>query len=407
MMDQEDGRADGRGWETLVVRGRGASPDPAYHAHRTPVYQTSTFVFDSPEQAERRFLGEEEGYIYSRLSNPTVHAVEERIAAMEGAEAGLAFASGLGAVAALVLSQTVPGDNLVLQQPIYGGTVGLLKRLAAHTGVELRYLPARQLPARLDEMVDDRTRMVLLEIPANPTLEVVDLEAVAECTRDRGILLAVDSTFATPYHLRPLKHGADVVIHSATKYLGGHGDLIAGLLAGSRALMDEIFEMAYTLGATLAPWNAYLLLRGMRTLHVRMPRHAENAQKVAEYLAAHPEVVSVYYPGLSDSPDHGVAAKLFSNGYGGMVSFVIRGGKEAAMIFQRHLRLWLISVSLGDGDSLITHPASTTHAKLAPEELETAGIHPGLLRLSVGLENAEDLIADLDQAFQAVKRITA
>lgn len=406
MMDQDDGRVDGCGWETLVVRGRGGHPDPAYHAHRTPVYQTSTFVFDSPEQAERRFLGEEEGYIYSRLSNPTVRAVEERIAAMEGAEAGLAFASGLGALAALVLSQTVPGDNLVLQQPLYGGSVGLMKRLAAHTGLELRFLPAKTFPQQLPEVLDGRTRLVLLEIPANPTLEVVDLEAVARITRDHGVLLAVDSTFATPYHLRPLEHGADVVLHSATKYLGGHGDLIAGLLAGSRTLMDSVFDMAYALGATLAPWNAYLLLRGMRTLHVRMPRHAENARRVAEYLAQHPQVERVYFPGLPDSPDHAVAARLMNHGFGGMVSFVIRGGKEAAMAFQRHLKLWLISVSLGDGDSLITHPASTTHAKLTPEELHAAGIDPGLLRLSVGLEGVDDLIQDLDQAFHAVKSVT-
>ncbi len=383
-----------RRFNTLAVRGSGRAVDTTFHAHRTPVYQTSTFVFSSPEEAARRFAGEE-GPIYSRLSNPTVDAVEERIALLEGAETGIAFASGLAAVHALVMSRTFPGANLVVQSPVYGGTWALLEKITPHLGLELRTFRASEVD-RLSDLVDGRTAWVLLEIPANPTLDVVDLERVVEVAHKRGIPVAVDSTFATPYHFRPLSWGADVVIHSATKYLGGHGDLIGGLLAGSHELLDPVRDLHVSTGGTMSPWNAYLLLRGMRTLHVRMPRHSENAWRVTDVLRRHPAVKRVYYP--DQDP---LAQKYFENGFSGMVSFVVQGGDEAAFRLMRALRLILLSVSLGDGDSLITHPASTTHAKV-PEEIRIrSGILPGFLRLSVGLEDAADIVEDLLQALAA------
>ncbi len=389
-----DGSSERR-FNTLAVRGSGQEVDTTFHAHRIPIYQTSTFVFSTPEEAARRFAGEEEGPIYSRIANPTVDAVEERIALLEGAETGMAFASGLAAVHALVMSRTFPGANLVVQSPIYGGTWALLEKLTPHLGLELRTFRASEVD-RLSKLVDGRTAWVLLEIPANPTLDVVDLERVVELAHKRGVPVAVDSTFATPYHLRPLAWGADVVIHSATKYLGGHGDLIGGLLAGSHELLDPVRDLHISLGGILSPWNAYLLLRGMRTLHVRMPRHSENARHIADILRRHPAVERVYYP--DQDP---LAQKYFENGFSGMVSFVVRGGDAAAFRLMRELRLILLSVSLGDGDTLITHPASTTHARV-PEELRIqSGILPGFLRLSVGLEDVADIVEDLTRALAA------
>ncbi len=392
-----DGGSSDKRWATLAVRGKGGHPDPAYHAHRIPVYQTSTFVFDSPDQAARRFSGEEPGPIYTRLWNPTVAAVEERIALLEGAEMGLAFASGLAAVQALILSRSFPGANVVVQTPIYGGTRGLLGKLAPHMGLEIRLFTPKEVD-RLDELVDRKTVWVLLEMPANPTLDVVDLERVVDVAHRRGVPVAVDSTFATPYHFQPLAWGADVVIHSATKYLGGHGDLLAGLLAGGREWLEPIRELHISTGGILSPWNAYLLLRGMRTLHVRMDRHSQNARILAERLRKHPMVERVYYPDRDP-----LAHKYFRHGFSGLVSFVLRGGDEAAFRLMRALRLILISVSLGDGDTLITHPASTTHAKVPEEERIRSGILPGFLRLSVGLEDVEDIAGDLFQAMEAVR----
>lgn len=397
----EGGPSDKRWrWETYAVRGNGTIPDPAYHAHRRPIYQTSTFVFDSPEQAARRFSGEEPGPIYARLWNPTVSAVEERIALLEGAPMGIAFASGLAAIHALILSRSWPGANVVIQNPVYGGTWNLLHKLSHHLKLEIRPFTSKEI-GDLNDRVDSHTAWVFLEIPANPTLDIVDLEAVVDLSHKKGVPVAVDATFATPYHFRPLEWGADVVVHSATKYLGGHGDLLAGVLAGSEEYLEPVRELHTSIGGILGPWDAYLLLRGIRTLPIRMKRHSENALAIAEYLHEHPMVERVYYPNRDP-----LAHRYFHHGFSGMVSFVVKGGDSAAFQLMRSLRMISLSVSLGDGDSLITHPASTTHAKVAEEDRIRAGILPGFLRLSVGLENVEDIVEDLSQALHSVKTAT-
>lgn len=349
----------------------GHEPDPVTGAHAPPVYQTSTFAYGSFARGRRLFAGEEEGYLYGRIANPTTRAFERKLADLEGAEDALAFSSGMAAVAALTLTFLRPGDELLFIGPLYGGTEGFFHDVLAPFGVRVTELASeRELAAALSE----RTRMVYLETPTNPTLKLIDLAEVARLTAGREVLTVADNTFATPYLTRPLEHGLTFALHSATKYLGGHGDAIGGVLAGPAALLAEVrSEGLRHVGGCLGPWESFLLLRGTKTLALRMEAHCAGAARVAEALRGHPAVARVFYPGLPEHPGHEVARKQMRH-FGGMVSLELRGGLQAAERFLDGLTLFTQAVSLGDVESLATHPASTTHQLLDAETRERQGI---------------------------------
>ncbi|MBP3729212.1 MAG: methionine gamma-lyase [Lachnospiraceae bacterium] len=377
----------------------GAVKDAQFGSLSTPIYQTSTFVFDSCEQGGARFAGGEEGYIYTRLGNPTTTVLENRIAALEGAQACAAAASGMGAVAACLWTIAGAGKHIIADAILYGCTFAYLNHGMTRYGVEVDFIDT----ANLEEVrahLKPNTVAVYLETPANPNLKIADIEEVARLAHayNPEIKVVCDNTFASPALQSPLSLGADVVVHSATKYLNGHGDVIAGFVAGSAEFISQVkmFGLKDMTGATMDPFAAYLILRGLKTLELRMERHCSNAEQVAAFLEAHPAVERVYYPGLESHPGHEIAAKQMKR-FGGIISFEVKGGKEAGMKLVNSLKLITIAVSLGDAESLIEHPASMTHSPYTAEEQAAAGITPGLIRLSVGLENAEDIIADLEQ----------
>ncbi len=392
----------GRAFATLAVHA-GHRPDPTTGAHGTPVYQTTTFLLGSVERCARLFAGEEEGGIYSRLGNPTVAAAEEKLAALEGAETAVAFATGMGAIAATLVSLLAQGDEVLYLGPLYGGTRALLHDLLPRFGLTARCVEASEL----DAAVTARTRLVYAETPTNPTLAVHDLRQVAAVARRHGLVSMVDNTFATPYLTRPLELGIDLVAHSATKYLAGHGDVLGGFVAGSAALLKPVrLEGLRHLGAALDPHAAFLVLRGMRTLHLRMEAHCRNARAVAEALVDAPGVARVHYPGLPTHPGHDVAAAQMRD-FGGMVSVELRGGLPAAEVFLGALRVIDHAVSLGDVCSLACVPAASTHQVTPADELARAGIAPGLVRLSVGVEDTDDLVADVRRAAESAARMPA
>ncbi len=382
---------------TLAVHA-GQGPDPATGALATPIYQTSTFIYGRFERGRRLFAGEEEGYLYTRIQNPTTRAFEEKLAALEGAEAAVAFTSGMAAISALVLTLLSPGDELVYLGPLYGGTAGFFHETLARYGVAVKDAGEAPLAAALSP----RTRMVYVETPANPTLRIHDLAEVARVARAHGALSVADNTFATPALTRPLEHGIDLVVHSATKYLSGHGDVLGGAVAGPREIVEEIrAEGLRHLGGAQSPFDAYLLLRGMKTLPLRMAAHSEGAMAVARFLQGAEGVRRVFYPGLEDHPGHAVARRQMA-AYGGMVA-VDLGSEAAARAFLDALSYFAQGVSLGDADSLATHPYSTTHQLLPEEKRRAMGVTPGLVRLSVGLEDPEDLIEDLKAGLKAAR----
>ncbi|MDX2008032.1 MAG: PLP-dependent aspartate aminotransferase family protein [Meiothermus sp.] len=377
----------------------GQRPDPVSGAHATPIYSTSTFAYGSFERGVRLFGGEEAGYVYGRVGTPTVRALEEKLASLEGAEDAVAFGSGMAAVSALMNTLLRAGDEVIYLAPLYGGTEGYFLESLTKFGVtvtdggSLETLPTKISP---------RTRLIYFETPTNPTLRVYDIAAVAQIAQAHRVMTAVDNTFATPYLTRPLELGIDVVIHSATKYIGGHGDALAGLVAGRKELMDAIRgEGLRHLGGTLGSFEAFLMLRGLKTLPLRMEAHCEGAAKVAGYLAKHPAVKRVHYPGLPSHPGHPVAKRQMRH-FGGLVSVELHS-QEAAAVFLNSLELFTQAVSLGDVESLATHPATTTHQILPPELREAHGVTDSLVRMSVGIEDPEDLIADLEQALARVE----
>jgi methionine-gamma-lyase len=380
----------------------GHEADPVSGAHATPICQTSTFVLGDLERGSRLFAGDESGYVYSRIANPTVHAFEEAVAALEGAEAAVAFASGMGAIAALCFTTLRTGDEILFLGPLYGGTRGLFRDLLPRFGVSARRVDDPELAGA----VGPNTRMIFVETPTNPTLSIHDLRLVAEVARGHGSLSVVDATFATPYLTRPLEHGMDVVVHSATKYLGGHGDALGGVVAGRRDLMEELRLAGLRHGGSaLAPAIAFLLLRGLRTLHLRMRAHCTNARAVAEAALGHAAVSAVHYPGLPWHPRHEVAARQMDD-FGGMVALDFAAGRPAAAAFLAGLTLFDQAVSLGDVSSLACHPASTTHEVL-DEHLRLAdGVTDGLVRLSVGVEDPADLVADVRDALDRAAAVS-
>ena len=368
-----------------------------------PIYQTSTFIFDSAEQGGRRFALEEAGYIYTRLGNPTTTVLEDKIAALEEGEAAVATSSGMGAISSTLWTVLKAGDHIVTDKTLYGCTFALMCHGLTRFGIDVTFVDTSNLD-EVKNAMKENTRVVYLETPANPNLKIVDIEALAKLAHTNpNTLVIVDNTFATPYMQKPLKLGADIVVHSVTKYINGHGDVIAGLVITNKALADQIrfVGLKDMTGAVLGPQDAYYIIRGMKTFEIRMERHCKNARKVVEFLNNHPKIEKVYYPGLETHPGYEIAKKQMKD-FGAMISFELKGGFEAGKTLLNSLKLCSLAVSLGDTETLIQHPASMTHSPYTKEEREAAGITDGLVRLSVGLENVEDIIADLEHGLEKI-----
>lgn len=375
-----------------------------FGALAVPIYQTSTFVFDSAEQGGKRFALEEEGYIYSRLGNPTTAVFEEKIAALEGGEAAVATSSGIGAITSTLWTLLKAGDHVIADKTLYGCTFAYLNHGVAKFGVEVDFIDTSDLEL-VRKTMKSNTRVVYLETPANPNMKVVDIKAVAEIAHTNpNTLVVVDNTFATPFCQRPLELGCDVVVHSVTKYLNGHGDVIAGVVISKKEIIDQVRLVGVKdmTGSVLGPTEAFYIIRGMKTFELRMRRHCENAMKVAEYLEAHDKIEKVYYPGLKSHDGYEVVSKQME-AFGGILAFELKGGFEAGKTLLNNVKMAALAVSLGDAETLIQHPASMTHSPYTKEERLAAGITDGLVRLSVGLENIEDIIADLEYGLAQIK----
>ncbi|MFX0541095.1 methionine gamma-lyase [Roseovarius sp. S4756] len=372
-----------------------------------PLHLTSTFAFDSAEAGGEMFAGTREGHFYSRISNPTCDLLERRIATLEGAEAGLALASGMGAITSALWTLLSPGDEIITDRTLYGCTFAFMRDGLAKWGVTVTHVDLRD-HAALEAAMSAQTRVVYFETPANPNMRLVDIAAVSKIAHGGGASVVVDNTYATPYLTRPIELGADFVVHSATKYLGGHGDLVGGLLVGRAEAVREIrlVGMKDMTGAVMAPFNAMLVLRGLKTLALRMERHCASAQIVAEWLAAHSGVAAVQFPGLRSDAQHDLAQRQMTLP-GGMIAFELTGGYGAGVAMMNRLVMIQRAVSLGDAETLIQHPASMTHSTYSPEERAAHDIPDGLVRLSIGLEDAADILADLEQALTQEDRIAA
>ena len=395
MMNPEELRKTGFATRAVHV---GAEKNQ-YGTLASPIYQTSTFVFDNAEQGGRRFALEEGGYIYTRLGNPTLTAVEQKVASLEGAEACMSASSGMGAITSAIWVCVEQGDHIVAGKTLYGCTYAFLEHGLKRYGVDVTFVDTRD-PENVRKAMRPNTKLVYVETPANPNMYISDIEAIAKIAHaQEGVRVMVDNTFCTPYLCRPLEFGADIVVHSATKFLNGHGDVIAGFVCGSQEYIDQVRLLGVKdlTGSVLGPFEAFLINRGIKTLHVRMDRHCENAQKVAEFLEKHPKVESIAYPGLASFPQQALADKYMKKP-GSMIAFEIKGGLEAGRKLMNSVHLAALAVSLGDTETLIEHPASMTHSPYTPEERAASDISEGMVRLSVGLEDAEDIIADLKQA---------
>lgn len=384
-------------FSTMAIH-HGYDPMDNEGALTPPLHLTSTFVFETAEAGGNMFAGEQAGHIYSRISNPTNDLLERRIAVLEGAEAGLALASGMGAITATLWTLLAPGDEIILDKTLYGCTFSFMHHGLAKFGVTVTHVDLTRAE-NLEAAISDKTKVVYFETPANPNMRLVDIAAVADIAHASGALVVVDNTYATPYLTQPIKHGADIVLHSATKYLGGHGDVVAGLLVGSAELVADIRlqGMKDMTGAVMAPFNAMLILRGLKTLELRMDRHCSSAATVAQMLEASGAVQKVWYPGLESFEQYDLAQQQMSQ-FGGMIAFELKGGKQAGIEMMNRLNLISRAVSLGDAETLVQHPASMTHSTYSTEELAEHGISEGLVRLSIGLEGVDDVIADLVQA---------
>ena len=367
----------------------GQKPDAAYGAVMPPIYQTSTYAQTTP--------GGHKGYAYSRSANPTRSALENSLASIENGAYGLAFASGIAAMDA-VIKLLSPGDEVVSTNDLYGGTYRLFKKIFEKFGIKFNFVDM-QNAATIESAITENTKLIWVETPTNPMMNIIDIKAVAQLAKKHEVLMAVDNTFATPYLQTPLDLGADIVMHSATKYLGGHSDVVAGaLIVKDKKLADELYFIQNASGAICGPMDSFLVLRGIKTLHVRMQRHCENGEAIANYLVKHPKVESVYWPGFKSHPNHDIAKSQMS-GFGGMISFVTKGGSyEDAIRIVEKLEVFTLAESLGGVESLAGHPASMSHGSIPKEEREKSGVVDALIRLSVGIEDIEDLISDLEQA---------
>ena len=421
-------------FETLQVHYGQEQADPTTDARAVPIYQTTSYVFHNSKHAADRFGLADAGNIYGRLTNSTQDVLEKRIAALEGGSAALALASGAAAITYAIEALAANGGHIVSQKTIYGGTFNLLEHTLPQYGVETTFVDAHDL-LEVEGAIKENTRAIYLETLGNPNSDIPDIDAISEIAHKHGIPLVIDNTFGTPYLLRPFEHGADIVIHSATKFIGGHGTTMGGVIIESGkfnwktsgkypniadpnpsyhgvSFYDAVGPAAFVTyiraillrdtGAAISPFNAFLLLQGIETLSLRLERHAENTKKVVEYLSNHPQVEKVNHPSLPDHPDHALYERFFPNGGGSIFTFEIKGGQEEAWKFIDNLKIFSLLANVADVKSLVIHPASTTHSQLSEEELLDQGIKPNTIRLSIGTEHIDDIIADLDGGFRAV-----
>lgn len=386
--------------ETKAIHS-GRINDEQFGSLATPLYQTSTFIFENAQQGADRFAGESDGYIYTRLGNPTTRQLEMRVAAMEGMEDAAATATGMAAVSAALLTNLKAGDHMISSKAVYGCSFALMNHMLKKFGIEVSFIDMTE-PENINSAIKTNTKLIFLETPINPNLVVLDLEKICAIAKKHQLLSIVDNTFLTPVLQQPAKFGANIVIHSATKYLNGHGDVVAGIVCGSSDMIEEIkLTTLKDVGATMSPHDAWLIMRGIKTLPIRMERHCSNAQTVAEFLEQHPAVNRVYYPGLKSHAGYQFIGNQMKAA-GGVIAFELNTDLKGGADFINNMQLFSIAVSLGDAESLIQHPASMTHSTYEPEERETAGISDTLIRISVGLEHIDDIIHDLQQALDKV-----
>lgn len=390
--------------ETQAIHA-GRIHDEQFGSLSTPLYQTSTFIFDNAQQGANRFAGEEEGFIYSRLGNPTTRQLEQRVAAMEGMEDAAATATGMGAVSGALLANLSAGDHLISSKAVYGCSFALMNHQLTRWGIEVTFVDMSNM-AEVEAAIKPNTKVIFLETPVNPNLEVYDLTSLGKIAQKHNLISIVDNTFLSPVLQQPKKFGIDIVIHSATKYLNGHGDVVAGIICGTSDMIMHIkMTVLKDIGATISPHDAWLIMRGLKTLPVRMERHCSNAQKIAEFLEKHDKVSCVYYPGLKSHSGYKYIGEQMKAG-GGVIAFEITSDLAGGSDFINRMSLFSIAVSLGDAESLIQHPASMTHSPYSPEEREAAGISDSLIRISVGLENVDDLIEDLSESLSMINVIS-
>ena len=396
-------RNERQGFATRSIH-LGYDPLDYHGALNPPVFLTSTYAFDTTDSGSQRFAGEAQGYVYGRVGNPTATVLETRLAALEEGEAGLATSSGMGALTAVIWTLAKAGDEIIADKTLYGCTFALLHHQVQRFGIATRFVDMTDA-GNVAAAIGPKTRLVITETPSNPNMRVVDIAAIAEITARHGALFVIDNTYCTPYLQRPLTLGADIVVHSATKYLGGHGDLLAGVVVARQELVDQfrfvgVKEMN---GACISALDAFLVLRGLKTLSLRMDRHCATAERLAHDLEGHPAVERIFYPGLSNHPQHALATRQMK-AYGGMIAMELKGGLGAGKAFMDATSLVTRAVSLGDAETLVQHPASMTHATYAPEDRAKHGFTDGLIRLSVGLEDYEDLRADIFGALSKIEQ---
>lgn len=422
-------------FETLQLHVGQEQADPATDSRAVPIYQTTSYVFHNSRHAADRFGLADAGNIYGRLTNSTQDVLEKRLAALEGGSAALALASGAAAIAYTIEALAANGGHIVAQKTIYGGTFNLLAHTLPQYGIETTFADAHNL-SDVEAAIRDNTRAIFLETLGNPNSDIPDIDAISEIAHKHGLPVVIDNTFGTPYLIRPIEHGADIVVHSATKFIGGHGTTLGGIIVESGkfdwkasgkypniaapnpsyhgvSFYDAVGPAAFVTfiraillrdtGATISPFNAFLLLQGVETLSLRLERHAENTKKVVEFLKNHPQVEKVNHPSLPDHPDHRLYERYFPNGGGSIFTFDIRGRQEEAWKFIDNLQIFSLLANVADVKSLVIHPASTTHSQLSAEELEDQGIHPNTIRLSIGTEHIDDIIADLEKGFASIK----
>jgi O-succinylhomoserine sulfhydrylase len=385
--------------DTLAVRGGIRRTQEGEHSE--PIFATSSYVFENAAQAAARFSGEETGNVYSRYTNPTVRAFEQRLAALEGAESGVATASGMAAILSTCMALLKSGDHVVCSRDVFGTTVNLFSKYLGKFGVEVTFVPLLDIEG-WRRAVRPSTTMFFLETPSNPLCEVADLGAMSQLAKENGCLLVVDNCFCTPALQLPLLLGADIVVHSATKYIDGQGRCVGGAVLGSAEHMNEVLTFLRTCGPTMSAFNAWIFLKGLETLRLRMEAHSRAALEIAQWLQQQPEVERVYYAGLVDHPGHELAARQQS-AFGGVLSFLVKGGKEQAWQFIDATRLMSLTANLGDAKTTIVHPATTTHGRLTPQQREQAGIADSLVRIAVGLEHVDDLKADMQRGFAGIR----
>ena len=387
-------------FNTKLIHGGGYKDK--YGSVNVPIFQSSTFEFESAEEGARCFLGESDGYIYTRLGNPTINVLEKMVAELEGGFGGIGASSGMGAVNIVYMALLSKGDHMISSDAVYGPSRVIMEEHYSRFGVESTFVNTSDVE-NIKKVIKPNTKVLYIETPANPTVDITDIRACAEIAKENGLIFVVDNTFSSPYLQRPFELGADVVLHSMTKFINGHADIVGGIvIAKTKEMYKKLRSMMTALGCNMDPHQAYLVIRGLKTLAIRIDRAQQNAQKIAEYLEKHPKVEWVRYPGLPSHPQYELAKKQM-DGPGALISFGLKGGFEAGKTMMNNVQISILAVSLGGVESLIEHPASMTHSKVSPEDKKKAGITDGLVRYSAGIEDIEDLIWDLEQALEKVK----